>query len=60
MVMNLYIKLLQSLALVEADLVARGKSGDYLGDTWTAATEYGNKGVRLIKHGKGLVTISVL
>ncbi|KAH6847817.1 P-loop containing nucleoside triphosphate hydrolase protein [Chaetomium sp. MPI-CAGE-AT-0009] len=45
MVLNLYIKLLQSLDLVERDLVAHGKSGDYLGDTWDKATEDGNKGI---------------
>ncbi|KAK3293162.1 P-loop containing nucleoside triphosphate hydrolase protein [Chaetomium fimeti] len=45
MVLNLYMKLLQSLSLVEADLVARGSSGDYLGDTWDNATEYGNRGI---------------
>ncbi|KAH6623096.1 P-loop containing nucleoside triphosphate hydrolase protein [Chaetomium tenue] len=48
MVLNLYIKLLQSLGLVEADLVARGKSGDYLGDTWEAATQHGNKGIFIV------------
>ncbi|EAQ83706.1 hypothetical protein CHGG_10110 [Chaetomium globosum CBS 148.51] len=48
MVLNLYVKLLRSLGLVEADLVGRGKSGDYLGDTWEAATQDGNKGIFIV------------
>lgn len=57
MVTELYIKLLQSLALVSTD-VARTKPHRHMSDVWENATASGERKVRVSKHNNPYVLIT--